>query len=133
MSCSAGSTRARASSGSRFSSNSVEPLRSANSTVTNLRSPSDISSVSADTVTALVGVDTAGDFGWLALGTLASAGALLKAAPLSFQNLAPGRLDDPHEGHCIGRGAPHVSQNLALLECSESQLGQCIEQRVWYV
>ena len=38
--CSAGSTIARASSGSRSSINSIEPLMSANSAVTVLRSPS---------------------------------------------------------------------------------------------
>src|SRR5579864_345778 len=40
MSCSTGSTIARASSGSRSRINSVEPLMSANSAVTVLRSPS---------------------------------------------------------------------------------------------
>jgi hypothetical protein len=44
-----------------------------------------------------------------------------------LQNLAPIRLDAPHEGHGDGNGAPHLSQNLASLEFSESQLEQRID------
>jgi hypothetical protein len=68
----------------------------------------------------------AGDFSWLAPGTLAPTEALARAAPHSLQNLAPGRLDDPHERQRTGTGAPHVSQNLALSEYSEPQLEQRI-------
>jgi hypothetical protein len=48
------------------------------------------------------------------------------AAPHSLQNLASGRLDDPHEGHRTGTGAAHLSQNLALSEFSEPQFEQRI-------
>jgi hypothetical protein len=61
---------------------------------------------------------------------LASAGSLTIVAPHSLQNFAPDRLDDPHEGHRTGTGAPHLSQNLTLSECSEPQLEQRIEQLV---
>jgi len=39
-------------------------------------------------------------------------------------------LDDPHEGHRTVAGAPHLSQNLLLSECSVPQLEQRIEQLI---
>jgi len=48
-----------------------------------------------------------------------------------LQNLAPGLLDDPHEGHRTGTGVPHESQNLAFSECSDPQLEHRIEPPGW--
>src|SRR5712691_1730410 len=86
MSCSAGSIIARASSGSRLSINSVEPLISANSAVTVLRSPSgssapDVGDGATETVGRLVGP---------------AAVAASNCAPQPSQNLAVARLSAPH-------------------------------------
>src|ERR1700720_4707850 len=94
----AGSIMARASSGSRSCSSSVEPLMSANSAVTVLRSPSDASAdASAGAVTP-----TAGDS-----ARVDSGAAALSAVPQSEQNFAPNALSEPHFEHRFDNGLPH--------------------------
>src|SRR5579872_541189 len=97
---------ARASSGSRSCSSSVEPLISANSAVTVLRSPSIASG------TALSGVTVICDFGD---ETVAEAAALVGpiAVPHFLQNRAPGLTDALHAGQINSSLAPHPSQHEA--------------------
>src|ERR1700694_2164708 len=103
MSCSTGSTIARASSGSRSSSSSVEPLMSANSAVTVLRSPSVNADASAGAVTRTAGAaDSTG---------VDSAAAALSEVPQSEQNVAPNALSEPQFEHRFDKGLPHSAQN----------------------
>src|SRR5215469_6501657 len=98
MSLSAGSTIARASSGSRSSINSIEPLISANSAVTVLRSPS-----------RAVGSSVSG-----ALGRFDDSG-FAQPEPSDVihcpQNLNPGGFSKPHLGHVSASGVVHWPQN----------------------
>src|SRR6266508_2812987 len=109
MSSSTGSWSLRTSSGSRSASSSVEPLRSANSTVTCLRSPS----IAAFEVRI---------FSARCLGVYASGapkrcdadGAVWPAGwAHSEQNLAVGGSWAPQLTHARARGAAHSSQNFA--------------------
>src|SRR5262249_43413019 len=101
MRCSTGSTIARASSGSRSRISSVEPLISAKSAVTVLRSPSRFSAAGASATR--IGVSP---------GSLASAAAdAPSAAPQSSQNFADGELSAPHFAQLLGSGQPHSLQN----------------------
>src|SRR6266849_2490264 len=119
MRCNAGSTIARASSGSRSSINSVEPLMSANSAVTVLRSPSIVSDAapSAATMTCDLGEET-----------VVEAAAFVRpiAVPHFLQNRAPGLTDALHAGQISSRFAPHPSQNEASPGLSWLQDGQRI-------
>src|SRR5215469_2838328 len=100
ISLSAGSTMARASSGSRSSIRSIEPLMSAKSAVTVLRSPSIFS---ADAV-SVIRTD-------LSLGAFRDAAAYAPSdVPHSSQNLAPGLFLEPHFGHEASIGAAHSWQ-----------------------
>src|SRR5215831_17473720 len=92
---------ARASSGSRSSISSIEPLMSANSMVTVLRSPSmfSLASVSATRI---------GE----SFAFFAEAGeATPSEAPQSSQNLAIFELSAPHLVHRFDSGLPHSGQN----------------------
>src|SRR5260370_27056524 len=82
---------ARASSGSRCCSSSVDPLMSAKSAVTVLRSPS-----SADVSEEVPRVE---------------ARAAESGAPQSAQNFALGALSEPHFEHRFDKGLPHSAQN----------------------
>src|ERR1700722_15837860 len=116
---SAGSMIARASSGSRSSINSVEPLMSANSAVTVLRSPSIGSDATLPAATMIcelvegrvVGVATF-------LGPI--------AVPHFLQNRAPRLTDALHAGQINSSFAPHSSQNEASTGLSWLQDGQSI-------
>src|SRR5262249_49059083 len=103
MSLSAGSTMARASSGSRSSIRSIEPLMSANSMVTVLRSPSTFSG----NVVSAIRMDPSLDF-------LIDADAEPAiAVPHFLQNRAPGLTAVLHAGQTSSSFIPHCSQNAA--------------------
>src|SRR6266851_10310288 len=93
---------ARASSGSSSSINSVEPLMSANSAVTVLRSPSD-AAPSAATMICDLGEET----------IVEAAFVSPIAVPHFLQNRAPGLTDALHAGQINSSFAPHPSQNEA--------------------
>src|SRR5215831_13478553 len=99
MSLSAGSMMARASSGSRSSISSIEPLMSANNTVTVLRSPSTASVASA------VGMAT-GDFADPALLMPGIRGIVHWP-----QNLNTGGFSERHLGQMSASAAVHCPQN----------------------
>src|SRR5262249_55153022 len=90
-----GSTIARPSSGSSASSNSVEPLRSANSAVTILRSPGSTSSAGSARDPTLAPLPC-------------SAAASL--APQLAQNLLAGGFSAPQRAQGLLSGAPHSPQ-----------------------
>src|SRR6266436_1435704 len=119
MRCSTGSTIARASSGSRSRISSVEPLMSANSAVTVLRSPSIASEAapSAATMICDLGEETV-------VETAAFVGPI--AVPHFLQNRAPGLTDALHAGQISSSFAPHPSQNEASPGLSRLQDGQRI-------
>src|SRR5215470_18811546 len=116
MTLSTGSTNARASSGSRSCSNSVEPLMSANSAVTVLRSPSAAPAGVASWSTRTDGVDATGD----------CATALLTGAPHWSQNFDAGWIVAPQFEHEPRKGAAHPLQNLAPSRFSVPHFGQII-------
>src|SRR6266851_2846864 len=115
ISFSAGSTMARASSGSRSRINSVEPLMSANSAVTVLRSPSE-TAPSAATMICDLGEET----------VVEAAFVSPIAVPHFLQNRAPGLTDALHAGQINSSFAPHPSQNEASPGLSWWQDGQRI-------
>src|ERR1700730_1177509 len=119
MSCSTGSIIARASSGSRWRISSVEPLMSANSAVTVLRSPSIASDAvpSAATMICDLGKETV-------VETAAFVGPI--AVPHFLQNRAPGLSDALQAGQINSSFAPHSSQNEASTGLSWLQDGQRI-------
>src|SRR3984893_2578510 len=100
-----GSRILRASSGSRSSSSSIEPLRSAKSTVTCLRSPSmarfDVRILSTRC------------FGVYASGEANRDAAPAAACPHCGQKFAAGGTSLPHDGQRADSRAPHRPQNLA--------------------
>src|SRR5215471_7947857 len=94
----------RASSGSRSSINSIEPLISANNAVTVLRSPS----YGADDVSGPIRIS-----GWAVFaGSVWAAGGGDRDVPHSPQKSSPGSLDAPHFGQRRASGPPHFAQNL---------------------
>src|SRR5580692_1745092 len=114
MILSAGSIIARASSGSRSCINSVEPLMSANSAVTVLRSPSSFSGSGAS-LTRTVGVSNF---------FAAAAAGPPSAAPHSPQKRLPAGLSAPHFGQRFASGAPQSPQNFLPAGFSALQLEQ---------
>src|SRR5208282_5730689 len=92
---------ARASSGSRSCSSSVEPLISANSAVTVLRSPSRFSEAGASATR----IGKSFDFFDVAAMDAPN------GAPQSSQNFAVGALSAPHFAHRLANGVPHSAQN----------------------
>src|SRR5713226_10639218 len=116
---SAGSMTARASSGSRSSISSVEPLMSANSAVTVLRSPSIASDAAPSAATRTCD---------LSEETVVETAAFVApiAVPHFLQNRAPGLTDDLHAGQINSSFAPHPSQNEASPGLSWWQDGQRI-------
>src|SRR5437763_340923 len=103
MRLSAGSTIARACSGSRSSISSIDPLMSANNAVTVFRSPSMSSEVRGDSLSSSE----------LAAGkTVAALAAVAASAvPQSPQNRFAGGLSAPHLGQQLASGAPQSPQN----------------------
>src|SRR5271163_4899920 len=123
MSLSAGSTNARASSGSRSSIRSIEPLMSANSAVTVLRSPSEGVEVSGGS--AATRMAAALGFAMGGLGASARGGSI-SAVPHSPQNLKGAAFCAPQLGHFRVKGLPHSPQNLLPAGLSEAQFVQRI-------
>src|SRR5712692_9387340 len=118
---SSGATIACAASGSSASISAVEPLRSANSAVTILRSPSIVVEASAcSEVTRILGAADA------ALGKVAAADSALpgRAAPQSSQNADAGAFCAPHFGQPRDSGLPHAAQNFLLVVLSVPHLVQ---------
>jgi len=106
---------ARASSGSRSSISSIEPLMSAKSTVTILRSPWIASPAGCSDVTRIAG---ALGFGAECLGAMAGAAVSIRAAPHSPQKSSPGSFEALHCGQRRASGPPHFAQNFR--PCQES-------------
>src|SRR5215472_837689 len=108
MSCNTGSMTALASSGSRSSISSVEPLISANSAVTVLRSPSIAGEASA--CSGVMRISFAVED---AIADESEPGRAIAASvvPQSAQNLALAEVSAPHCGQRIGSGLPHSAQN----------------------
>src|ERR1700732_3707649 len=121
MSCSTGSTIARASSGSRSSINSVEPLISANSAVTVLRSPSGGSPAGCSGATRILGADGCDDE-----GAPAAATAVPSRLPQSPQNFFSGGFSAPHCPHRFVNGAPQSPQNRLAVGFSAPHFAQSI-------
>src|SRR5712692_6652224 len=130
---STGSRSWRASSGSRSASKAMEPLRSANSTVTCLRSPSraarEVRIFSARCRGgALLGMGgRAGSD--VAVATRAAAWRGVAQAP---QNVNWGGLSKPQAGQRAGSGAAQAPQNFMPAGFSKSQLGQCMGPPLLY-
>src|SRR3984893_14718985 len=122
MSCSTGSTIARASSGSRSRINSVEPLMSANSAVTVLRSPSIVDEASGCSGVTRISeaVNPAGE------PVVAGAAIPASAAPQSSQKADDGAFSAPHFEQRLDRGLPHAAQNFLLVVLSVPHLLQRI-------
>src|SRR5712671_5948730 len=123
MRCSTGSTIARASSGSRSCSSSVELLMSANSAVTVLRSPSiafEVRNFSA--MTRIWGaVDLVG-----AERVMAGVTPPASEVPQSSQNVDDGAFSAPHFGQRLDSGLPHAAQNFLFVVLSIPHLVQRI-------
>src|SRR5713101_6667937 len=124
MSLRAGSMIARASSGSRSCSSSVDPLISANSAVTVLRSASGAVEVPGCSAVTRIsgGAERVRD-------ERGAAGSALpvRAAPQSPQNLDAGAFSAPHFGQRIASPLPHWEQNFLPARFSVSHLEQRIE------
>src|SRR3954454_1968623 len=108
MSVRAGSTMARASSGSRSRINSVELLMSANNAVTVLRSPSGTAEAADD--------ESIGESAGRSIGPRALDG---------FNNETP---QSPQKRLDSGLSAPHFEQR--ILPLSERLFAQLLEQRL---
>src|SRR5215472_11047536 len=114
---------ARASSGSRSSISSIDPLMSANSAVTVLRSPSGIAWASASPVTVSVGAPAP------ALGIRVADAAPRSGdneVPQSPQNFLSSGFSAPHLGQGLASCAPQSPQNLFPEGLSERHLLQRI-------
>src|SRR5579863_5745830 len=107
MSFSAGSIIARASSGSSSAISSVDPLMSANSAVTVLRSPSLSAEASARSAVTRIAPAPDAAQGGMTVGADASP---VIAAPQSPQNFLPAGFSAPHEAHLNGSAAPQSPQ-----------------------
>src|SRR5216683_2628744 len=118
MSCSTGSTIARASSGSRSRINSVEPLMSANKAVTVLRSPSDAAE-SATVCSDVIRTDGVEEVRAVDLDSLEAS-----AAAQSPQNFAVGAFSYPHLAQRFLKGAAHSLQNFCSARFSAPHVGQ---------
>src|SRR5216684_4746920 len=118
MSLSAGSITARASSGSRPSISSIEPLISANSAVTILRSPS-IAAESATVCSDAIRTDGVEEGRPVDLNSLEAS-----AAAQSPQNFAVGAFSNPHFAQCFLKGAAHSLQNFCSAGFSAPHVGQ---------
>src|SRR5712691_8829169 len=122
MSLIPGSMIARASSGSRSSINSIDPLMSANSAVTVLRSPSAGSAPAPDSSRKIfcASADPRGRAG------SGDRRGFRRGVPHSPQNLNCGGFSAPQFGQTALSGSPQLPQNLVVSGFSELQLGQRI-------
>src|ERR1700722_4859969 len=107
ISFSAGSTIARASSGSSPSIKSIDPLISANSAVTVLRSPPEASAASCSNLTRTAGSTIVEGYLTLAMGSRATVSPI----PHSPQNLNSAGFSSPQREHRFRSAAPHPPQN----------------------
>src|SRR6266478_8227606 len=107
MSFSAGSTMARASSGSRSSISSIEPLMSANNAVTVLRSPSSVSGELLSGATRTLEADPCG----VEVATAAPA-PFVSGAPHLPQKSDVGGFSALHFAQCFASAFPHFAQKL---------------------
>src|SRR5271168_3764701 len=112
----AGSMIARASSGSRSCSSSVEPLISANSAVTVLRSPSRFSEAGVSATRIGESFDCFAE----------AAGGCPSGAPHSPQKRLSAGLSAPHFGQRFASGAPQSPQNFLPAGFSVLQFEQRI-------
>src|SRR5215472_5155972 len=96
---------ARASSGSRSSIRSIDPLMSAKSAVTVLRSPSRFSA--ADVSVTRMGAS------FIFAAEAATVASAPNATPQESQNFASARFSAPHEAHLGENLPPHLSQKRA--------------------
>src|SRR5215469_10808479 len=112
---------ARASSGSRASVSSIEPLISANKAVTVLRSPSLCPEAGSDSLRSIELI--AGEAGAIAAGATS-------AAPQSPQNLSAGSLAVPHLGQARTNFEPHAPQKRLPSRLSTPHLEQRIDSPV---
>src|SRR5262249_29604292 len=98
--------------GSRSSISSIEPLMSANSAVTVLRSPSGISWGSTDCRSSMAGLPKlAGGAGTCGLDAVVPD---TSDAPHSWQNRAVDGLLKPHFTQGVWKAVPHWTQNFAV-------------------
>src|SRR5216684_4133761 len=112
---------ARASSGSRSSINSIDPLMSANSAVTVLRSPSIASEVCRSGAMRTPPAASAAD------GLPPSAVISVPSAlPQSPQNFFAGGFSAPHRAHRFTSAAPQSPQNRLLAGFSAPHFAQRI-------
>src|SRR5690349_16510156 len=110
---------ARASSGSRSRINSVEPLMSANSAVTVLRSSSIVVEGSGSGVTLITGATDVSD------EPIAADVALPDSAvPQSSQNTDDDAFSAPHCAQLRDSGLPHAAQNFLPVVLSVPQFEQ---------
>src|SRR5262249_52284238 len=110
---------ARASSGSKSSIRSIDPLMSANSIVTVLRSPSRVSGAAVSPIRIVPSVDFLTD---------ASPDAA-SALPHFLQNRAPELTAALHTGQTSSSLDPHCSQNAASGGLSVLHEGHCMALR----
>src|SRR5215469_5491733 len=106
---------ARASSGSRSSIRSIDPLMSANSIVTVLRSPSAFSGAAVSAIRIAPSLDFLTD--------------AAIAVPHFLQNRAPGLTAALHAGQTSSSFDPHCSQNAASDGLSVLQEEHCMSLR----
>src|SRR5579862_4829998 len=116
MSLRAGSIMARASSGSRSCSSSVEPLISANSAVTVLRSPSASPGSVGSSAARTPEVRADGD-------EVGTAVASLSGAPHLPQKSDAGAFSALHFAHCFASAFPHFAQKLFVEGLLASHFG----------
>ena len=122
MCSSTGSRSLRASSGSRSASSSIEPFRSANSTVTCLRSPSRAVLGGEDLLGQVLRACSAPGGPNLAVGIVRSGAAHWP------QNLFSGGFPAPQDGQVEASGAAHSPQNFMPVEFSCWQRGHCMPE-----
>ncbi len=116
-----GSRILRASSGSRSASSSIEPLRSANRTVTCFRSPSSAAFAVRIRAARCFGVYASGDAG----GDAIAAPAGVTRSPHSRQNFADAGSSVRQFEQLTTRRAPHSRQNFACAGFSWRHAGHC--------
>src|SRR5262245_29247343 len=122
MCASTGSRSLRASSGSRSASSSMEPLRSAKSTVTCLRSPS-----SAAFEVRILSAKCFGVYDSVLAKRVGSDATAEMRSPHCRQNLAEGGSSLRHLGQVSANRDPHSRQNFAVVGFSCAHCGHFIK------
>lgn len=101
----------RAASRRSSGSNSIEPFKSAKSTVTCFRSPSRAALEVRIFSARWLGVWVSGEVNFD--GPAVAGAVMVTGWPHFLQNFAPARFGSPQFAHAISRRAPHSSQNAA--------------------